>query len=234
MNTPSTSGQCSQLSSSLSRFYGSWLRRLGAAVDDWRGRWSYRNQILKVYFESGHDGVADTFHWTPEHTAHEVDKALRAEWEQDKMDGGPTEKDLHTAEPTDSQIIDLYIQYRDYCAAVDKEAKERKKKYQEAMDTMEALMLGRLTSRGAHNSAGENGSVFLVTPMSVRCEDKGQLMDWCFANPDWGKDLLTANVSKETLELFIQESKDEANPNGYLPPGIKVDRIKTVQFRKAG
>lgn len=130
---------------------------------------------------------------------------------------------------TDDAVIEKYISIRDFIAAKSKAFDELMKPYADGMKLLENLMLGRLNARKADNSTTEHGTAFRQTTNSVKCEDKDAFLDWCVANFDtYGKDMLTANVSKDTLNLYLADEKQ----SGLPPPGVVVLPIIKVIFRK--
>lgn len=136
-------------------------------------------------------------------------------------------------EYTDDELVARYIQLRDAVKKLADQHAEILKPYAEGMKAIENIMLARLIERKADNTSTPHGTAFRERTMSVQCEDKDAFLNWCFDKFDaWGKDMLTANVGKDTLRLYIDKTKDEANPQGQLPPGVKVTYGTVVRFRK--
>lgn len=134
---------------------------------------------------------------------------------------------------TDDQIVAAYIQRRDWLQARAKEFADSMKPYQDQMATLEAEMHRRLLERNAKNSKTESGVAYIEETMSVKCEDKNVMLRFAIDNFDkWGKDLLTASVSKDTVSLYIEKTKDEQHPEGMVPPGLRVVFNYKVVFRK--
>lgn len=134
---------------------------------------------------------------------------------------------------TDLQLVEAFILRRDEIKRMQEDFKKQCAPFYAQMDTIENEMLRRLNERGADHSATDAGTAFKVRSTQVQCEDKKALFDFAFGNPEWGYDLLTANVSKETLNLYMDKTKSTDHPGGLVPPGLKVNFVVGVQFRKA-
>jgi len=135
---------------------------------------------------------------------------------------------------TDLQLIESYIARRNHIAELTKAFQAQVKPFQEQMDTIENEMLRRLNERGAEHSSTDAGTAYKEQVMSVKCTDKDAMLKFAFDNfASYGKDLLSANVSKETLRLYIDKTKSPEHPDGLVPPGLNVSFLTTVKFRKA-
>ena len=135
---------------------------------------------------------------------------------------------------TDLDIISAYIQRRDYIKLKSDEFDKAMKPYKDQMTTLENEMLKRLNERGADHSATDAGTAYKEETMQVKCTDKAVYHTYAIDHYDTiGKDLLTAHVSKETVKLIIDQSKNPENPNGVIPPGLAVSYESVVRFRKA-
>lgn len=136
-------------------------------------------------------------------------------------------------DPTDDALIKSYIDRRDWLADRAKWFEEQMAPFKEQMKTLETEMHRRLLERGATNTKSESGIAYIEKTMQVKCDDKEAMLDWAFVNyEDWGKNLLTAHVSKETVQSYLDQTKDEEHPEGQLPPGISVNFNLKVIFRK--
>jgi hypothetical protein len=135
---------------------------------------------------------------------------------------------------TDLLLIENYIARRNRIAAMSAEFKKQCEPLQAQMDTIENEMLRRLIERGADHSATDAGTAYKERSLRVSCTNKDELLRFAFANYEaFGRDLLTANVSKETLKVCIERSKTDARPDGEVPPGLKVEYETSVRFRVA-
>jgi hypothetical protein len=137
-------------------------------------------------------------------------------------------------QPNDLQIIASYIARRDRIADLTKAFEAAVAPYKQQMKTLENEMLRRLLERGAEHSNTEIGTAYKEQTLQVKCEDKEAFHHYAIDHYDtFGKDLLTAHVGKEALKLVIDKSKNEAHPNGVVPPGLAVSFETVVRFRKA-
>lgn len=137
--------------------------------------------------------------------------------------------------PSDDDLIATFISYRDWVAAETKRFKEHIADAATVMDACQTVVHQRLLERGTNSTAGDSGTAFFVSGLSVRCVDKDQYLSFCVEHfEQWGKHLLTAAASKEIVKLYIERTTNKEYPEGYPPPGLEVSATKEVQFRKAG
>ena len=137
-------------------------------------------------------------------------------------------------QPNDLQVIESYIARRDHIKKLQDEFDARIAPFKAQMKTLENLMLQRLIDRGAEHSNTDAGTAYKEQTMQVKTEDKEAFHRFAFEHYDtFGKDLLTTHVGKEALKLVIDKSKDQAHPNGVVPPGLTVGFETVVRFRKA-
>lgn len=134
----------------------------------------------------------------------------------------------------DDQLIAAFRHTRDVTLkALAEEFKAKTEPLTARMKLIQNEMQRRLLERGANHSSTESGTAYLADAVSVECTDKMAFLTFCVENfADWGKDLLTANAAKETVELYIEKSKSEEHPHGYSPPGISVTYAKRLNIRK--
>jgi hypothetical protein len=178
-------------------------------------------EIYKAGMPHGTQAVAKEYGWTSEQATHHISKALRMDHEEVMMTGA-----------TDDQLIDLYIQYRDGLEAMAKELAKKCEPYQEAMQKIEAAMMARLDQRQAQNSSTPAGVAYFQRHTKVKCEDKAAFIDWCMQYPDWGRNLLTANVAKEELQKLLDLTKTDEAPEGVPPAGVAIERFRKVHFKR--
>lgn len=135
---------------------------------------------------------------------------------------------------TDLQLIDAYITRRDRIKQMNDAHALTIKPFQDQMDLIENEMQRRLIERGAEHSSTDAGTAYKETVMQVKCTDKDAMHRFAIDNYDtYGKDLLTAAVSKETVKLYVDKTKSPEHPDGLVPPGLNVSFMTSVKFRKA-
>ncbi len=135
---------------------------------------------------------------------------------------------------TDDQLIAAFRQMRDVTmVALNAEFDAKAGPVQSKMKRIQSEMHRRLLERKAKHSTTDSGTAYLVDSTDVECTDKMQFLTFCVENfAGWGKDLLTANAAKATVELYIEKSKDAAHPNGLSPPGLTVTYATKCNIRK--
>lgn len=137
------------------------------------------------------------------------------------------------SDATDLQLIEAYIARRDHLKKLAEQFAASTKPFQDQMNLIENEMLKRLNERGADHSSTEAGTAMKVRNTSVKCADKPAFLDWVYANWTTARDMLTAAVSKETLNLYVDKTKSAAHPDGQLPPGITITPVISVNFRRS-
>lgn len=135
---------------------------------------------------------------------------------------------------SDEQLIAAFRHTRDVVLAeLAAQFKAAVEKPNAKMAKLQAELHRRLVERDARHTTTDSGTAYLVDSTTVACTDKQLYLTFCVANFDtWGKDLLTAAASKETVELYIEKSKTEENPGGFSPPGIAVTYATKCNIRK--
>jgi hypothetical protein len=109
---------------------------------------------------------------------------------------------------------------------IEKEIEKRVKPLKDGMQAIKAMLQLRINAQGLKHISVNGATAFKVRNMTVKCTDKPAYLRFCFANPDVGASLLTANVSKEGLSTFLEEHEDQS------PPGIETGWIETIQIRR--
>ncbi len=127
-------------------------------------------------------------------------------------------------EPDVGECIKQYRLLRDKKDAMEKEHKDATRPYTEAMDSISGHLMSLMEAQGVTSFKSEHGTAFQKTTMGVKTEDKDALMR--FVQDTGSFDLLTAGVSKEVLQVYLDEHNDTP------PPGVTVRFFTEVQVRK--
>lgn len=125
---------------------------------------------------------------------------------------------------TAEDIVKKYIEIRDFVQAETKAFKERMKAYNDGMEALEALAASLMNITKQTALPTEFGTAYREPQLSVTCQDKSSFHEWVRVNGQWH--FLTAHVSKEAVEQYIEEHE------GKAPPYIKVDAYNAVRFRR--
>ena len=130
--------------------------------------------------------------------------------------------------PTTADVIERYIQTRDFIAKKTAEFEEYLAPYQGSMATMEAWMAEQLNALGVEGEKcairTEKGTAFRQTNTNVKVEDRELFMDFVFDGRREG--FLTSAVSKDAVKEYLEMH------NHVPPPGVAVAFHHKTMFRK--
>ena len=131
-----------------------------------------------------------------------------------------------TDDLSDQALIAQYFRLQKAAEKIEAEYKAKMAPYTKGMNDIKGYIHLLLNERGAKHTTTIDGTAFKVRSMSVKCTDKAAYLRFCFGDPDWGANLLTAQVSKDTLSEFMDKHDNQT------PPGINVSWTDTVQIRR--
>lgn len=131
---------------------------------------------------------------------------------------------MSDAQFTPGDLIAKYREIRDKKEALEKAQKEALKPYKDGLETIANYLLKLMHEQNVTSFKCEHGTAFQKTTMSVHTADKEALFK--FVEETGSFDLLTAAVSKDTLQVFLDEHNDTP------PPGVDVKFFTEVQVRK--
>lgn len=131
---------------------------------------------------------------------------------------------------TDMSDEALIAKYLDLRGALEKMAKaysDHVAPYQKGMEAIEGMLLGRLIERQANNTKTDSGVAYKQTNTSTKVVDKAAMLRFAYDNfGTWGKDMLTAHVAKDTVQLYMDKNE------GRTPPGVEVTHFIKLVVRK--
>lgn len=128
--------------------------------------------------------------------------------------------------PTTGELIQRYIQYRDYVKAEGAAFEERMKPYNDAMTTIENALLAELNSLDAQNIKTEHGTAFKQKWTQAGMADRNTFMGF-IADDFWKRErFLTSAITKKEVEDYIET-------NGAPPPGVNFNQGIKVNIRRA-
>ena len=124
---------------------------------------------------------------------------------------------------TPADIIQKYIALRDKIAKDTDAFEATQKPYNDALVTLEGLMMNHLAENGLDNVKSEYGTAFKKTGTRVRVADRGAFNE--FVAQQGTLDWFTNAVSKEKIVDYVKEY-------GCAPSGVDVTYITDVQFNR--
>ncbi len=128
--------------------------------------------------------------------------------------------------PSADAIVARYLELREYVKAQDKAHGERMAQYKDAMQALAgaADQLMKETQQKALST--ESGTAYYSHTLSVICADAQAFLDFVFQHN--ARQFLTAHVAKEAVQAYM-----DGPGQGHPPPGVKVQPVVSVNFRKA-
>jgi len=130
-----------------------------------------------------------------------------------------------TGHYTTAQLIDKYIELRDYVQTKQKEMEEHLKIYKTGMANIEALMLTRLNAEGQQSAKAASGAIaFKQLHTYVKVADREKWEAFLATRFDEVKHMLTTHVSKDAVKKFVEQGNT-------IPDGVEMTQIWGVNFR---
>lgn len=133
---------------------------------------------------------------------------------------------MNAPEFTDQQLIDQFFRLDKKLEELNNAHKKTVEPLTKAMTAIKGMLHLRLNERGAKHTSVEGGTAYKTLTLQTKCTDKSEYLRFCFGDPDWGAQLLTANVSKDALATFMEKHNDQT------PPGVEVNYNETVVIRR--
>lgn len=127
---------------------------------------------------------------------------------------------------TADDIVKKYIELRELVQREKKAFAERIKVYTDGMEALENAAAFLMAQTRQTALPTESGTAYRELVTSVTCQDKDAYHDWVFADILKRKQFLTGHISKEAVELWME------NNEGIIPPFVKLDSHFAVRFRQ--
>lgn len=125
-----------------------------------------------------------------------------------------------STKPTIDAVTQRYLLLRDRKAQMEKEHKERKKKIDDAMATLENWLLKEMDALGAQSVKTRHGTPYKSLKESITVADRDAWLKYLQENGDW--ELADIRASKSSVKQHMAES------DGELPPGLNYRAIHTI------
>lgn len=123
------------------------------------------------------------------------------------------------------ELIQRYIQLRDYVEAKTKALEAELKPYKDGMASIEGAVSQQIIDLGGESIKTEHGTAYRTTVMAVKVADREAFMQ--FVADDFGErsSFLTSAVTKETVRDWMEQ-------NNAVPPGLNVTNVHKTNFRR--
>ena len=128
--------------------------------------------------------------------------------------------------PKADAIVQRYLELRDYIKQENDAHAARMAPYREAMTALSAAASMLMEQTGQKALKTEFGTCFPSTTLSVTCSDVQAFHAWVLQYK--AMQFLTAHVAKDAVEQYMTGAGE-----GHPPPGVKVEKVISINFRKA-
>jgi hypothetical protein len=122
------------------------------------------------------------------------------------------------------ELIAKYIKIRDAKAEQEAAHKEHLKRYTNALNKIEQLLLKEFNETGQESAKTASGTAYRSTRTSAKVADRDTFLAFVRDNDGW--DFLESRVNKTAVEAYIEEHDE-------LPPGVDVSRAVTINIRRS-
>jgi hypothetical protein len=123
------------------------------------------------------------------------------------------------------EVVEKYIALRDRKAQIKKDAEEKMKPIDAAMDQIEAVLLSTFDQIGMDSCKSTAGTAYISTKTSATVADKEVFGAFVRASEDnWH--LADVRAAKANIETYVEQHQD-------LPPGINWREERTINVRRA-
>lgn len=120
--------------------------------------------------------------------------------------------------------VERYIKLRDAIKAMDDEHKNKMKKYREALENLNQLLLDHLNNVNIDSAKTSAGTVYKTQKATVSIEDGEAFMRHVIGSEAFH--LLDRKANVTACQDFVKE-------HGVLPPGTKMSFTQQVGVRRA-
>ena len=122
-----------------------------------------------------------------------------------------------------STRVAQYVKLRDLIKIKEKEFNDGIKKYKDALNSLNSLLLDHLNNVGANSVATDSGTVYRTEKKSASLVDPAAFMEYVITNGAW--DLLDRKANITAVAAFMKE-------NNTLPPGCNFNSAFIVGVRR--
>src|SRR5215510_5820182 len=130
---------------------------------------------------------------------------------------------LDPEQPLINKRVEQYIALRDKIKKLDDEHKEKMKPFREALEQLNASLLGQLNAIGVENVKTDAGTVYKTKKRSATIADGKAFMDYIILHKDW--DLLDRRANVTAVADHIDEFHSQ-------PPGVNYAETFVVGVRR--
>lgn len=124
---------------------------------------------------------------------------------------------------TADKVTQAYVALRDKRAELKRAFEAEDAKLKDQMNTLEIWLLKALDTLGADQLKTQHGTAYISTRDRAGCADWGTFYPWI---TETGRvDMLEKRVSTKPITEYLEE-------NGELPPGINIQRERTIIVRR--
>jgi len=123
---------------------------------------------------------------------------------------------------TPASVIRQYILLRRKCEAIEEAANKEMRPFDDAMKVLGNWLTAYLSEQGTNSLRTDFGTAYTATRMQTKVTDRDKFLDFLMSG-NW--ELANIAADRGQVEAYLAEH------NGDLPPGVEINRVKTVQVR---
>jgi len=122
------------------------------------------------------------------------------------------------------EMVDKFIQIRDFIENAQKALDEELKPAKAARAKLENMLLKHLQDSGAENIRTADGTVYTITRTNVSVKDRKAFLDYVRENDLW--DQMDVRANKEVILAHAEEEGEDF-------PGVQVTKALTIGVRRS-
>ena len=120
--------------------------------------------------------------------------------------------------------VKQFIDLRDKLAGDDEEYRQYRKRTVDVMNTIQEKIMKALDATGQESARTEFGTASINVNHYASCSDPDVFVDFVRENDAW--ELMERRASGLACRAFAEE-------NGHLPPGVKINTVRSIGVRRA-
>lgn len=123
-----------------------------------------------------------------------------------------------------SDMAATYVRLRDMIAEDDKNHKETMAPKRQALNDLNALLLGKLQGMGVDSFKSPSGTVYVTTRRSATIQDVELFWEFVVKQAAW--DLVDKKANAPAVSDYVEQFKN-------LPPGVSLTTTEMVGVRRS-
>jgi hypothetical protein len=132
--------------------------------------------------------------------------------------------EAHAMGPTDQELIEKFLEIKDWLEQKQKQFDEIVKPATEGMELLKNALLARLNERGAENTKTESGTAYKSKILDVKVIGRQDFLNFCMMSGYL--DMLQVGAVKDLVKEYIAEHE-------RAPPGLETSTTIRINIRRS-